>query len=177
MIIFLGIAGSGKSTQCRLLAESLDCKYISVGQLLRKGANSADQEKLVNGNLLNNSVVIGVVEAEIANIAKSNEFIIDGFPRTIEQAKWITGIMSSDLVRVVHIKADATEIIKRLRLRNRQDDNTDAINKRIGEYNISIGPIIEEFKSKHIDVYDIDGFNTIEDVHEQIVAYINGTRS
>jgi adenylate kinase len=172
MIIFLGIAGSGKSVQCKLLSEALDCQYISVGELLRKNADLLNHEKMMEGELLDDRTVINLVDSAIDSISQQEEFIIDGFPRTLEQAKWLVHKSNINSIRIIHIKVDSSEIIERLKLRNRQDDKIEAIDRRISEYNKSIKPILEEFDSDKIDIFDVDGSKPINDVHEQIINCI-----
>ena len=131
MIIFLGIAGSGKSVQSRRLSTDLDCEYISVGALLRKNTNLYDQQKMVEGELLDDNMVIDLVSKGIKDIPKGQEFIIDGFQRTLVQAKWIVNESNANPIKVIHITLAPSEVIKRLKLRNRQDDNIEAIRELI----------------------------------------------
>jgi adenylate kinase len=172
MIIFLGVAGSGKSTQCRLLSKASGYSYVSVGELLRKNSNKLIHEKMNSGDMLDDTIVISVVEGAIRDIPADKEFIIDGFPRTLGQAKWIVAKQNVGFIRVINIKANFPEIIQRLTLRARADDNTEAINKRIDEYSSSIEPILEEFRSNNIDICDIDGSLNTEEVYQQIEDYI-----
>ena len=169
MIIFLGIAGSGKSVQCKLLSQNLNCSYISVGELLRQNPDLVNQDKMAEGELLDDQLVINVVDKAIESMPKDKEFIVDGFPRTFTQAEWIVNRANVGLIRVVHIKINASETIWRLKLRNRRDDNAEAINRRIDEYNALIGPVLAEFRSKNIKVYEIDGSKMVDEVHAQIL--------
>jgi len=172
MIIFLGIAGSGKSVQSRRLSTALGCEYISVGALLRKNTNLYDKQKMAEGELLDDNLVIDLVAKEIKNIPRGQEFIIDGFPRTLAQTKWIVNESNANPIKVIHITLDPSEVIKRLKLRNRQDDSIEAIRRRIDEYNKFIGPVLEEFKIKDVNVYGVDGSKGLEEVHNQIIEDI-----
>jgi adenylate kinase family enzyme len=176
MIIFLGTPGSGKSVQGRLLSKTLGCDYISVSELLRTNSDSLNQQKMINGVLLDDNTAIGVVNRAISNISKGKEFIIDGFPRTLVEAQWITNRQDVDSIKVIRIKVNQTEIIERLRLRNRRDDNIVTISNRIDAYEFMIRSIMEEFKSKHVDECDIDGSTSIESVHNQIMNCIQHKR-
>jgi adenylate kinase len=125
---------------------------------------------MAEGELLNDNMVIDLVAKEIKKIPEDQEFIIDGFPRTLVQAKWIVKESDSHPIKVIHIKIDELEVVRRLKLRNRQDDNIEAIHKRINEYNQLIEPVLEEFKAKDVSVYDIDGSRGMQEVSYQILA-------
>ena len=169
MIIFLGIAGSGKSLQAKLLAQSLNCDYLSLGELLRKNSAANDQDKLLKGELIPDSKVIPIISGVLDQIPRGKEFILDGFPRTLKQSKFLTTRFDPRDINIIHLVVESDVVISRLRLRNRQDDNVEAIEHRIKEYERSIQPIIEEFMNKSVNVFKIDGSGDIETVHEQII--------
>lgn len=171
MIIFLGIAGSGKSVQCRLLARFLNCEYISVGELLRSYIDKDDQRKMIEGELLPDQTVISVVKDAKDEII-NGEFIIDGFPRTYFQAHWIVGLGEVGKVRVVHLRIDQDESLRRLKARNRKDDNEQAIKKRFDEYEEFIEPVLREFSDNNIKVFNVDGSAEIEKVHQYITRVL-----
>jgi adenylate kinase len=170
MIIFLGIAGSGKSVQCKMLAEYLSCSYISVGELLRQSTDTANREKMAEGELLPDQVVIEVVDQAMVSIPKDSEFIIDGFPRSFKQSKWVVKTGDADTIRVIHIKIEQSEAIRRLKLRSRRDDNEIAIKKRIAEYIKLIDPVLDEFSRNNIKVFEVDGSRPINEVNAHIIA-------
>jgi adenylate kinase len=170
MIIFLGIAGSGKSVQAKLLATTLDCDYLSLGQFLRDHADEDTKAKLLRGELLPDIEVIKIVTQVLSKIPRSKEFILDGFPRTINQAKWLINSFDTKDTKVFHLIVDAEIIIERLRLRDRQDDTLESIQNRINEYEKFIDPVIDELKSKSIKVFKIDGSKSIKEVHNLIAA-------
>src|SRR5665213_2327484 len=175
MIIFLGIAGSGKTQQSKLLANQFKFDRISIGELLRNITNPSIKEQMIRGDLIDDNVVISVIEKATENIPKDIEFIIDGFPRTLQEAIWISSQEQHDIM-VIHLLLSPSIAIERLKLRNRADDNQEAIDKRINEYNELIKPILEIFKSKGVTIYEIDGSKDIENVHYQIVSAINNVK-
>ncbi|HUC95448.1 MAG TPA: nucleoside monophosphate kinase [Candidatus Saccharimonadia bacterium] len=176
MIIFLGLAGSGKTTQAKMLAKVLGCRFLSLGELLRNSVDEDTKAILSEGKLLNDSIVFGIVDKYLEDIfANSEQFILDGFPRTYEQAKWLIKKFQSSKVhaiRAIHLVISNEETKKRLLLRHRQDDNPEAIQIRFSEYQTSIKPIIAEFESNNIVVSNIDGSRDIASVHKDIMKAI-----
>lgn len=176
MIIFLGIAGSGKTQQSKLLANQFNFDRISVGELLRQITEPAIKEQMVKGDLVDDDLVISVVEKALDNIPKGTEFIIDGFPRTLLEATWISN-REPNSTKIIHMLLSPSIATERLKLRNRIDDNEEAITKRFNEYNKLIEPILEVFKSKGVVIYGIDGSKDIETVHSRIVDTINNGKN
>jgi len=175
MIIFLGIAGAGKTEQSKLLAGELNYYRISVGQLLRDNANADLKYVLDKGELIDDEIVIPILEKHIAKVPPGKDYIIDGFPRTLNEAIWITNRPHKDLV-VIQIVLTPEEAYERLKTRNRADDNDQAIKKRIYEYEEFIDSILHIFKEKNITIISIDGSRGIQDVHDQIIRRIKTIR-
>jgi adenylate kinase len=171
MIIFLGIAGSGKTEQSKLLANQFNFELISVGELLRNIPDKSLEEQLNKGDLIEDSTVISVVEKALKRIPSNKEFIIDGFPRTLDEATWLSGQATS--IIVIHLMLSPSIAFDRLKLRNRSDDNTDAITRRINEYNELIDSILNLFKSKGFIIGEFDGSESVNDIHEKVVSFIN----
>ena len=176
MIIFLGVAGSGKSVQSRMLAKALSCDYLSLGALLRKTVVEKTKEKMLNGELLPDGRVISIIEDQLENIFKEHkQFILDGFPRSYVQAMWLTKKFVNnkiDSINVIHLSVGADEIKKRLLARHRKDDTIDAIKLRVKEYNNSIVSILGEFRNKGVNVVNIYGESDVDTVHKQIMEEV-----
>jgi adenylate kinase len=178
MIIFVGVAGSGKSVQGKLLAEDLKCSYFSMGEFLRQHFNKDIQAKMLKGELINDDETIEVIdEALNKNKLDFKEFILDGFPRTVPQAQWIIKQITKNrfkLDAVFHLKASADVTIPRLLERHRPDDRISVINKRLREFDDTILPIIKILRDNGVDVYDINAEGTPEFVHAQLMKILKG---
>lgn len=178
MIIFMGVAGSGKSVQGRRLADEMGLPWLSTGEFLRMLISGDTRKAMVEGKLLSDSEIIELVRKIFNLIDVKQDFILDGFPRTIAQADWLLNQVKHDQLKVravIHITASEAAVEKRLMARGRQDDNPEAIKERFNEYEQAIKPILEDFKKSGVTVYDINGEQSIEEVHDEIVDALSAT--
>lgn len=173
MIIFLGIAGSGKGTQADLLSKNTGLPCISTGQLLRDHKKEdAITQKLATGTLVDDDVVLPLLEKELdKNHSDKKNVILDGFPRDMRQAQWLVQQINQgklNLKGVFHLKVSKEVAMRRLLGRKRHDDNEQAINKRFAEYEQRILPIINYFQQQGILVQQINGDQKPEKVAADI---------
>lgn len=171
MIIFTGVAGSGKSIQGRMLADHLGFPWLSTGEFLRMLVSGSKRHDMLQGKLLGDKEIIRLIQKIFSLIDTHEEFILDGFPRTVEQADWLLNQMKHGqlhITAVIHLTAREEAVEKRLLNRGRTDDNKNAIRERFNEYQQSILPILSDFKKNGVTVYDIDGELPVEDVYENI---------
>jgi len=161
MILMLGVAGSGKSTQSRLLAETGKYRLVFIGEVLRRNVTGQDAIDMQAGKLLNDQTVIKYLEQEISEIGEGPEVILDGFPRSVYQAEWLFTKHKADehfnLNAVIHIDVSKEVVIKRLELRGRPDDTKEAIAARFEEYDKAIRPIIQDISGHGVPIITIDG--------------------
>ena len=177
MIIFIGVAGSGKSIQGRLLAQTINAKYFSMGEFLRNHVvDPIVKEKMITGELLSDIDVISLIDDALPKEKQyEEEYILDGFPRSIVQADWLIEKVQRkrfSIRGIIHLQATSETIIPRLLERKRPDDNLEAISNRISEYQNTILPILDRLKEVGMKVYDINAEKSIEEVHNDIVNNI-----
>jgi adenylate kinase len=159
MIIFMGVAGSGKSTQAGMLAQELDCQRLGVGDLLRVNMDGEQAKRMLAGEMVKDDILLPLLAQEIKK-HKNQQFILDGSPRSMDQAKWWVDKAKKgevDITAVVHLETSEPTAKKRLLARHRPDDREDAIRERFNEYRNTIEPILSYLKSEGFAVYDIDG--------------------
>jgi adenylate kinase len=172
MIIFMGVAGSGKSVQGRWLADELGYPWLSTGEFLRMLVSGERRKAMLAGELLSDQEIIQLVQKMLHLIDTDHGFVMDGFPRTLAQADWLLNQAKHDQIdirAVVHIVASEKEVEKRLLARGRQDDTAEAIKHRFEEYENAIKPILKDFKQAGVAVYEIDGEQAVEKVHTDIL--------
>ncbi len=121
-LILFGAPGSGKGTQAKLLKQTLGIPHISTGDMLRERVASGDELGqqvagiLQVGGLVSDETVNRLVADRTAQPDCANGFILDGYPRTVNQAKILTGVLQELQVAtvVVHLKVDYNVIVARL---------------------------------------------------------------
>ncbi len=175
MIIFAGVAGSGKSMQGRMIADELGYPWLSTGEFLRMLVSGEQRKGMVSGKLLGDKEMIELVRKIFALIDTGQEFILDGFPRTAAQADWLLNQVKHgqlQITAVIHLIASENAVEQRLLARGRQDDTKQAIKERFLEYEKSIKPILEEFKQFGVRVYDVNGEQSPRQVHDAIITHL-----
>jgi len=176
MIIVMGVAGAGKSVQGRWLADEVGLPWLSTGEFLRMLVTGIRRKEMLEGKLLDDSEMIELADKIFHMIDTKEEFILDGFPRTQKQAEWLLAQHNAGLIkisRVLHIEASEEVVSKRLLDRGRKDDTSEAIAERFREYRSITMPIINDFESKGVPVYHVNGEGTPEKVHQQIAQYVS----
>ena len=175
MILFMGVAGAGKSAQGRALADELGLPWVSTGEFLRMLISGEPRKNMVKGKLLDDEEIIRLVQKIFTVVNTEEEFILDGFPRTISQADWLISQVKHgqlNVTAVIHLTASPSIVQDRLLARGRQDDTAEAINARFKEYEQNTLPILEQFKNAGVKVCEIDGNRSIPEVHDAILEAI-----
>lgn len=176
MIVMMGVAGAGKSVQGRWIADEIGLPWLSTGEFLRMLVTGQRRREMLAGKLLDDSEMIGLADKIFHMIDVSQEFILDGFPRTLAQADWLIAQHKAGLInisKVIHIEASEEVVAERLLERGRQDDTKEAISKRFKEYRAVTLPIIKDFEQKDITVHHINGEGSPEEVHSIIKETLN----
>lgn len=172
MILFMGVAGAGKSIQGKMLADEYGLPWLSTGEFLRMLISGERRKEMVSGKLLGDQEIIALVQKIFSVIDIKNEFVLDGFPRTNGQADWLLGQVKHgqlSLTAIIHIIASKSVVKSRLLERARQDDTEQAIEERFNEYENQTVPIINIFKNAGIHLIEVDGAQSVASVHQEIV--------
>ena len=178
-IILFGPPGCGKGTQATFISEALAIPHLSTGDMLRSAVSSGSEIGLKaknimeSGGLVSDEIVLSIVEERIAENDCENGFILDGFPRTVNQAKELDLLLGTSykINFVLRIKVDEEEIINRLVDRAREDDKPDIIKNRFKTYNLETQPLIPFYEKRKI-MFNINGMQEIEKVSEDIKKVI-----
>ncbi len=169
----MGIAGSGKGTQGKLLAETTDYKVISTGELLRAYGSEDQHRRMHTGELISDEEVTELLDRALAELDDPNKTILDGYPRSVAQSKWLLGQAAGgrfNIQYVLHLNASREAVKQRMKDRARTDDHDEAIEARFNEYEKATVPILDYYRTHGIDVVEVNGEQPIETVHQEILA-------
>ncbi|HVA96396.1 MAG TPA: nucleoside monophosphate kinase [Candidatus Acidoferrales bacterium] len=179
-IILVGIQGSGKSTQGNLLSEKLGVPYLSTGHIFRELAKERTplgryiKETMTAGYLIPDKKTNEIVSEYLSRPEYEKGFILDGYPRTISQAK----SFKNGIDKVVYLEVSDKEALWRLSYRNgdngekREDDTLSAIRKRIELFHKFTEPVLEFYRSKE-KLLTFNGEEPIEKIHKEIMDKIS----
>ena len=166
----LGPPGAGKGTQALKLAEKLGIPHISTGDLFRsnimRGTELGLEAKryLDAGDLVPSELTNQLVEDRLDHPDAANGFILDGFPRSIEQAKALhdmLGRRGTDIDAVLEFRVSEDELLQRLKGRGRADDTDDVILNRMKVYRDETAPLLEYYRDK---LKTVDAIGTVDEV-------------
>lgn len=173
MIVFMGVAGAGKSVQGKMLAKKLGYKWLSTGELLRQNVTDKRKAEMLTGKLLDDGEIISIISRCLeSKKSESRKIVLDGFPRTLVQAEWLIAKhlrKEIEISAVIHLEASKEVVLQRLLRRGRPDDTEKAISLRFVEYEEQTLPIVDWFKSKNVDVYEVDAEDSVGKIHQKIL--------
>lgn len=177
-ILLLGPHGAGKSTQAHLLSASLHLPYISTGEMLRVlavqtteiGANI--RQRLERGEYMSDEEMIPLVNERLTQIDVAEGFILEGYPRTLHQAKNLK--VRIDIVLNLYLTKD--ESMKRLLARHRMDDTPEIIDRRLTHYQADADAILEYYRSLDL-LRQVGADDSVENVHRALLIEVENRPS
>lgn len=162
MFVFMGGQGSGKGTFAKLLLKQHDYKYIETGAILRDMPEDSElRQKMARGELVSDTDLFPIVSEQLST---NKDVVLDGFPRTLEQAKWLIENYADKFdIQIIFLNISEQSMLARIQKRlsmgeNRKDDTDEAaIQKRIAAFKTSTMPAIEWLKTiSNIKFFDIE---------------------
>ena len=184
-LLLIGPPGAGKGTQAVRLSESYGIPAISTGDIFRSNVkNETELGRLAKsymdaGNNVPDEVTNALVRSRLAEADAQGGFLLDGYPRTVDQVHELDEFLASDgaaLDAVVEIVADAEETVARLRRRaseqGRSDDTDEVVRHRLEVYARETAPIISLYEDRG-GVVKIDGHGSIDEVTDRIIAALS----
>jgi adenylate kinase len=179
-IVFLGPPGSGKGTQAKLLAERTGVPAISTGDMLRTAVREATplgreaRAVMERGELVSDALMIGLVRERVAAPDAREGFLLDGFPRTVEQARSLELLLAGNGTRlsvVLNLLVPEFVLEERLLARataeGRSDDRPETIRQRLQVYREKTEPLIGFYRQRDLLV-EVDGVGPVAEVASRI---------
>lgn len=172
MIILFGLAGSGKGTQGKALSEFFGWRWLSVGQAIRDTGAYADI--IDKGNLIPGEDVIKIMDKQIERAeAEGFDVVLDGYPRTKEQAKYMMEHMADKIDGAIILDVPKEELYKRLEIRGRDDDKDRAsIDRRFEIFEQNICSILPLLEAKNIPIAHVNGVGEVGTVTGRLIATV-----
>jgi adenylate kinase len=187
-LVVLGPPGAGKGTQAVQIAKEFACSDVATGDIFRANVaegselGQAAQEYMDRGDLVPDELVIAMVMERLAERDCQAGFVLDGFPRTVNQAEALDRRlveMGSPLQAVLCVQADENELLRRLAGRaaaqHRSDDAEQTIRHRLEVFAIKTRPLIDYYARRGLLV-NVDAIGPIEVVTKRILDDLEGGR-
>ncbi|MDH4169856.1 MAG: adenylate kinase [Acidimicrobiia bacterium] len=181
-LVILGRQGSGKGTQCARLVDHYGCIHISTGDMLRAAREEGTElgrtagEIMDRGDLVPDDVMIGIVGERLAKAdIMENGVLLDGFPRTPDQADALEDILEDQGFRLdvaVNLDVPVDEVMTRMLARGREDDTPEAIERRLSLYEEQTEPLIDWFEG-HGLLEVVDGLGTEDEVFARVRVVVD----
>ena len=178
-LILFGPPGAGKGTQADFIREKYGVEHISTGDVLREAIKKETEvgfyakSFMDKGELVPDEVVTETIRLKISGLGEGG-FMLDGFPRTLEQARSLDSILSDagigvDAVIFLEVPDEEVvqRIIKRQEIEGRQDDTENVIKNRLRVYKDQTSPL-KDFYGKAGVLRTVEGVGEISDIAERI---------
>ena len=178
----MGPPGAGKGTQAKFISEKFSIPHISTGDIFRENLKKETaigleaKSYMDRGEYVPDDVTNRIVADRLTWPDAANGFLLDGYPRTLDQVKFLDETLKSQnhqIDRVIELVADINTLVKRLLNRakeqNRADDTEEVITKRLEVYLAETAPIIETYKDKNL-VVQVDALGDIDVITRRILT-------
>jgi adenylate kinase len=183
-LILFGPPGAGKGTQAVKIAEKYGWVHVSTGDILRSEVSQGTplglkvKAVMEAGTLVSDELLIEIMESVFRKNSDAGGFVLDGFPRTLNQAKELDGMLEKLGTRVslvLSLEVESEELAKRMLNRaleqGRKDDTEEVIKNRLVQYHQHTKPLIEYYASKNL-LKNLGGMGSIEDIFASLCREI-----
>lgn len=188
--IIFGPPGSGKGTQATRIQSEFRLTHLSTGEILRaevaKGSDIGREvgRIMAAGALVPDDLIVGIVRGRLPGSEAGAGVLLDGFPRTVEQARALDAMLSAegrpgvDLVIFLDVpeRVLVERLLHRAAVEGRADDTREAITGRMHEYRTVTAAVLDHYREDGVRVAEIDGVGEVGEVFNRIRAAIRSSR-
>lgn len=194
-LILLGPPGAGKGTQSARLKQKFGIPQLSTGEMLRAAVKEQSdigrkaQVIMSEGKLVSDDIVVTLIADRIEEPDATGGFILDGFPRNVEQAKALGKMLDGkgmSLDAVIELRVDEKALLRRMEQRVeetkagggevRDDDNAEAFRERLDTYRAQTAPVSDYYRGIG-ELHIVDGMASVEEVGASIDAFLEPMQS
>ena len=184
-VLLIGAPGAGKGTQAGRIARHFGLTHISSGDLLREHVREQTaigrsvQEYIDRGDLVPDAIIMDMLYKPVIAASASGGYILDGFPRTVEQAEAayaVAGELGVQVQLAVHIVVQREELLRRLTGRGRgTDDDISVIKHRLKVYDEMTLPLVAYYAERE-KLVEVNGGRPVDEVTWSIVVQLQQAR-
>ncbi len=183
-LILFGPPGAGKGTQAVKIAEKFGWKHVSTGDILRSEVSQGTplgvrvKSVMDAGHLVSDDLLIEIMESVFTRNETAQGFVLDGFPRTLNQARELDRMLERlgrSVTLVLALEVDEEELVRRLlnraREQGRLDDTEEVIKNRLVQYHQHTRPLIDYYREQNL-FREVHGVGSIDDIFGQLCDVI-----
>lgn len=187
-VLLVGPPGAGKGTQARRIAEHFGVRHVSSGEILRRHVAEGTAQGhavagyLERGDLVPDDLVLSMIGGEVIEASEEGGYVLDGYPRTVEQAETAHRLaeqLGVTVHAVINIDVEEEELHRRLAGRGaregRADDSVETSRHRIEVYTEKTRPLLGYYAQRGI-LHTVDGGRSMDDVTADILAILSNLR-
>jgi adenylate kinase len=185
-VLLIGAPGAGKGTQATEIAQRFGLTHISSGDLLRQhmadgtSIGRSVQEYVQRGDLVPDAIIMDMLYKPVVAASASGGYVLDGFPRTVDQAEAayrVAGGLGVNVQLAVHIDVPDEELVRRMLARNRgNDDSQDVIEHRLKVYEQKTVPLLEYYAQRE-KLVQVNGARPVSEVSWSIAVQLQRFRA
>jgi adenylate kinase len=177
--LIFGPPGSGKGTQAARVEREFGMSHLSTGEILRSevahgsAVGKEAARVMAAGDLVPDDLIDRIVESRLSRIDPTSNVLLDGFPRTTEQAMALDRMLAPRKVDFV-VSLDVPEaalidrLLHRAAVEGRADDTRDAIMERMREYHHRTASVLDHYRAQGVPVLEVDGVGDVDDVFDRV---------
>ncbi len=179
--IIFGPPGSGKGTQAARIEDAFQLKHLSTGAILRSEVSQGTEvgkevaRIMAAGDLVPDAKIVDIVRKRLPESEVGAGVLLDGFPRTLEQARALDEMLAGEGHRVDFVvaldvpeKALVERILHRAAVEGRADDTREAVAERMHEYHKLTAAVLDHYRKQGVPVAEVDGVGSVVEVFARV---------